>query len=64
MLLERPLFDIWVSVKLTNGDIYDIDAPELEELKRQIEDPENVECYGPVSIEKVNIMSKIVVGIR
>lgn len=64
MMLIRPLFDIYICVELSNGQIMDLDTKQYKEFKNKIVDPYWIEQCGPVTIEKEYVMSTICVGIK
>jgi hypothetical protein len=64
IILDTLLTDFWVNVELSNGDVLDIDAPELHVLEEQLKDPDYRERYGVITIVKRNLMSRVAVGIR
>jgi hypothetical protein len=64
MLLTRPLFDIYIGIELSNGQIMDLDTDQYQEFKERIVDPYWVEQCGPVTIDKEYVMSTICVGIN
>lgn len=59
--MDRHFIDLWISVRLSNGEIYDIDAPKLKDIKEMLNEPEYVDRH--VTIEKCSIMSDVVVGV-
>jgi hypothetical protein len=64
VILKRALFDIWVRVIMSDGDIIDLESPsELQVIKDKIVDPVFIEKHGHKTIKTCKIMSDICIGI-